>query len=535
MNIVINEEFDNLDYWLAILNTNANKETVCFEFDQNHSTNYLNLSLLKKYIEIIKREKPKTTFTFQALYIMNTQYLLDLDPNQIKELKKIDTYLRHNFKTQLFINAKYEYNLDKYPFTQTLNSSLKLEEIANKIKNTKSLINGYEEDLSNYEKLMLIYDYVSNYVYNEGGDKKHLTTSHWIPVINGNKIVCGGYSSLLKAISDRVFDKDKVKVLTQSLLVHHSINNTDIGHSNNIVFLKDDKYNYDGLIYMDACWDSLNQDNPNKFQAYIGIPLCDLVYFKFYDMKFEGLLDIYLRQTPEYKYPKGHSQLEVLDQFLTLSFDENAQYYINKFNNHVHYKRYNESKFYAFKYYYTQNEYNNTFNKIKSLTDNKELFIDDTNESQINYYIEKIKEKTILKMPINEDIENLHNYINQNNLNHNNKNSLTKIIANEILNINWQIMRNEYKKEKGKIRRRNLFTFQKNINHLANKPIPIEAIFNSYKIIAQNKGYKDKEIIEFAIKQTNNAIIKFRNNFDYSNCISPLANINNIKTNDFSR
>ena len=54
MNIVINEEFDNLDYWLAILNTNANKETVCFEFDQNHSTNYLNLSLLKKYIEIME-------------------------------------------------------------------------------------------------------------------------------------------------------------------------------------------------------------------------------------------------------------------------------------------------------------------------------------------------------------------------------------------------------------------------------------------------------------------------------------------------
>ena len=535
MNIVINEELNNLEYWLSIIDTNCKKETICLEFDQNHSSSHLNLDLLKKYIEIIKKERPKTIFKFKVLYIMDKQYLLDLDTIQIKELKRIDTYLHHNFKTQLFINSKYEYNFDKYPFNKTVTSSIKLEEIANKIKNTKTYINGNEEELSNYEKLMLIYEYVSNYVYNEGGDTKHLTTSHWIPVIDGDKIVCGGYSSLFKALSDRVFNGDEVKVLTQSVTILDKKDNNHSGHSNNLVFLKDDKYNFNGILYMDACWDSINQDNPNKFQAYLGLPLCDLVYLKYCDIQFEGILDIYLRQIPEYKYPKGFSQLEALDQFLSLNFDENSQYYMKKFNNHVVYKRYNETKFYTFKYYYIQCERDNIYNSITSLTNNQELFIEDLNNPIVNDYILKIREKTILNLSIDEDVKGLFDYINKNNLNKTETISINKLITDEIININWLKMKNEYKKEKNRIRRKNLFTFQKNINHLANQTLPIEAIFNSYKIIGESKGYDNKKILEFATKQTNNAIIRFRNAFDYKNCVSVLANINNIKTNDFSR
>ena len=75
--------------------------------------------------------------------------------------------------------------------------------------------------------------------------------------------------------------------------------------------------------------------------------------------------------------------------------------------------------------------------------------------------------------------------------------------------------------------------FQKNINHLANKTLPIEAIYNSYKIIAESKGYAKKEIENFAILKTKKSITRFKSNFNYKNCVSCLSE--NKKTNDIPR
>mgnify|MGYP003293647335 CR=1 FL=1 len=77
-----------------------------------------------------------------------------------------------------------------------------------------------DEPLSPFEKFMIAYEYVTNYVYNEDGDMWHRTTSHWVPVLEGDKIVCVGYASLLQALCDRIFSPEEVKVFTQSLNIY---------------------------------------------------------------------------------------------------------------------------------------------------------------------------------------------------------------------------------------------------------------------------------------------------------------------------
>ena len=270
-----------------------------YNFEKDGSKVPFTLDLVKKYIAEIEKYKPNTNFDFTICYVMDQKFIVDT--KNCKTLEQVDNYLRETKDKELMISHnKDEFHI--YGFRKTLNANRKLDSVADKIRNAKN--NG--EPLSPFEKFMVAYEYVTNFAYNEGGDVLHHETSHWIPVLEGDKIVCAGYASLLETLCNRIFTQNEVKVFNQGLRVFHKNENISlVGHGNNTVFIKDDKYNIDGLFYADPCWDSINANRKDKPQAYCCIPLRDVLKERNYGFVFEdNFSNLYLSKYKEYTEAK---------------------------------------------------------------------------------------------------------------------------------------------------------------------------------------------------------------------------------------
>lgn len=251
-----------------------------------------NIELVKKWIEKIKKADPNNEFKYKISYILNENYIAD--SKECKELEKIDEYLRKEYETELFVAGKDDQTY-LFGFRRTIEANRRLDEIADKIKNATN--DG--EALSPFEKFMLAYEYVTDYSYKDSNDEGE--SRHWVPVIDGDKIVCVGYASLLKALCDRIFSSDEVFVMEQSSHVYLDRINSE-AHANNLVFIKDNKYGIDGWFYCDACWDSIKKGNEDKAQAYCCIPFGDVAHRKKKNINFRfSLLSLYLKGFEEYE------------------------------------------------------------------------------------------------------------------------------------------------------------------------------------------------------------------------------------------
>ena len=103
---------------------------------------------------------------------------------------------------------------------------------------------------------------------------------------------------------------------------------SDIGHANNLVIIKDEKYNIDGLFYCDACWDS--KKNDQKWCLHCCIPIQDVLYLDSFKLKFQGnITDLYLKQFKEY-IKDGEDLEKDIEEYLTdWGFEKERKYIID--------------------------------------------------------------------------------------------------------------------------------------------------------------------------------------------------------------
>ena len=203
-------------------------------------------------------------FCLQVNYLNKNGFFLNDDKNL--QLKEIEEYLKAvNVSFQVGQeDFKYKYNLD-----DQIKASKMIDDIAYEINNL-SIENedGKPEYLSPFEKFIFAYEFVSSFVYNEGGDIFHENTSYWVPVMLGDKIVCGGYASLMEALCERIFKNNEVGIYNQGTYVLRKDFSFIGGHSNILVRIKDDKYNINGIFYADPCWDSVKDKNSTGHAKY---------------------------------------------------------------------------------------------------------------------------------------------------------------------------------------------------------------------------------------------------------------------------
>ena len=182
-----------------------------------------------------------------------------------KELAKLYSFEKR-YKNMGIKFGVYDYT-NIYSFSKVQNADKIIKEIA---KETKS------HNYSPLENLLSVYSLISNRPYVDintqfGNYDQQISVSRSVyGVLNSNKIVCVGYSNLLRAVLDEI-DDPNLKVFQNDVgcLVDYGFKFYSL-HQNNIVYIKDEKYGIDGYYVQDLTKDSkLAKDDDSKFNNFM--------------------------------------------------------------------------------------------------------------------------------------------------------------------------------------------------------------------------------------------------------------------------
>lgn len=192
--------------------------------NENNFTDALNIS---------KRFNAKVIISAQKISLISYKKLIeDFGVENINELNVYIDYQKNN--SPILISMVYK--------------------ISCIINTVVEEINSY--DLSPLEKIMFVYDRVKYRLYED--DLDDINSSRDLDkVLNGDKIVCAGYSNLFTA------------VLTSLGINSIPVIDLNIKHQRSLAYIKDAKYNIDGVYAFDPTWDKRkNKDDINYIDRY---------------------------------------------------------------------------------------------------------------------------------------------------------------------------------------------------------------------------------------------------------------------------
>lgn len=198
----------------------------------------------------------------------------------------------------------------------TLNEFKKSLEILDEI-NEK--FNKYK--LSNLEKIMYAYDIVRDkkYKFNE----KNLTLSSDLSkVITGDTAICVGFSKFFKKILEDV--NIPVKIIDID-----SKNVEKFGHERTIIYVKDEKYNINGLFFFDPTWDSQTDkwDYINNYyffmQNYKQIRQLDLFFNYETKFKIDEIMEYISKSDKKFYYLLKRKNQKEKTQIINKLFEQN--------------------------------------------------------------------------------------------------------------------------------------------------------------------------------------------------------------------
>lgn len=157
---------------------------------------------------------------------------LELDPTLVNEISSAFGNETSNIYFNLIGNSEL-ITFDEYKAT---------------IDKISTMINEIEKyNFSPMEKIMYVYDIVRNKIYievDENEDKmlsRNLSSS-----LLGDKIVCVGYAKIFRTLLQ------KLGITCKELYLHHP--DRKGGHARNVIYVKDEKYDIDGVYYFDPTW-----------------------------------------------------------------------------------------------------------------------------------------------------------------------------------------------------------------------------------------------------------------------------------------
>lgn len=157
---------------------------------------------------------------------------------------------------------------------QTLSASRKLNAWRHEIENAN--VNGIP--LSPFEKFMYTYDIVSQFRYKDADEGEDLSVSRkLISVLGSDKIVCTGFAALFVHILGTLGIACEVLNLEET--------KESKGHSTCIVYIKDDKYGFDGFFISDPTFGTPNDErDQNVYFAVIPLSSAKEVYGSFSEL-----------------------------------------------------------------------------------------------------------------------------------------------------------------------------------------------------------------------------------------------------------
>lgn len=527
---IANEELKTDEQLLKLiekLKYNNNDRNLNFIFDDtnNLSKTIFNLSLVKKIIFTIKKHPLLKFYKFDFRYILNDNYILNT--NECKKLEQIDDYLSENYNLNLQMCS--QENID-FPFTfkQTLKANRDIKKVASKIKNATTIKNGEKQKLSPFEKLMIAYEYVTNFAYNDN-EYLNLESRHWVPVLNGDYIVCAGYASLMKVLCEEIFSEEEVKVFLHKLDVHPKKRNNH--HQNNIIYIKDDKYNIDGLFYLDSCWDSIDR-NKEKHHSYFCLPIKDILQLKNHNLQStDSLISLYLSQFDKYRYKLKKDEMITKTNNILLDKNSEISAFIKK--HFTDYILIDDTKITTEENKILDENIKNKLkiydSQLKKLKEIKYYYsFQEKHISQYlkNLYAEKSANKRIeLLEKIYENIPPLSS--EEKKLIDIHKIEATDIssqIYDRLFSIEKDELEELFLEEKKKRKTDFLITNEENLlkflNGITSSIIPIEAFENAFEILGKKEGYRGTNLKEYIENEIYCIRLDMDKKYNLKNCIN---------------
>lgn len=273
------------------------------EYDTFSELNFNKNTLIKNIIncEYVELQFDKTDvnsfiennkFLSNKKIVLNGYYTIE-DYEKVEELlKKYDKYLDK-------IYLSFEGNVG---YTNIKDVHKTMQKIKEKAELIKSL------NLSPMESIMFVYDMVRNRVYTkEGKNEDYRNSRNITSVLNGDKIVCLGYANIFKSMINYLGFKCENVIIQRK--------NNVMCHARNVIYVKDDKYDIDGVYYFDTTWDSKKKDNSflNKY-TYFAKSKREMDYLsKNYEMDF-NYSDKLIKSFEEYLLEyMDKDEFEILD------------------------------------------------------------------------------------------------------------------------------------------------------------------------------------------------------------------------------
>lgn len=201
-----------------------------------------------------------------SIYIDNS-FHYNFNDKSNKNLKRFETYLSTiNIPLNVIGGMKENYTLDEY-----IKADRKMDKIIKKINNF---------NYSPLEKVFAILQIVGEAKYKVGDDEdKPYESRDLISIINSDVRVCSGFANLFNYLCQEA----GIISFTQNLDISRPTDTEEDRkysyHANNIVFIKDDKYDVEGLYYFDSTWDSGGKKS-FTMMFYSFLPLQDVQQLK---------------------------------------------------------------------------------------------------------------------------------------------------------------------------------------------------------------------------------------------------------------
>lgn len=357
LHIIINED-DSL-FFDKKADDERNKTLKFLKEHINNLYDYIEYIYLD-FTNIDSLEFIKNNDILKGKKIVLNEFIQMNDENKVIELKK-----KYKDFNNIYVNL--EGNKGYVTLDECLSTIAKVKEQTNYISKL---------NLSPIETIMFTYDIVRSRIYNaENENDSSFDSRNLSSVLFGDKIVCTGYSNLFSVLL-----RD-LGIETYNVGLYEKNND---GHEMNYIYVKDSKYNIDGVYYFDTTWDSKLSENDNSY-------LYSYRYFAKTKFEMEDLEDnVY-----------SFGMHDVL-----------SRNFINDFKNIVSDNRFNFSSF----------KYLTQVNKMSNLILNKE-FIDTSNlfkvrsedisydkiEELFDKYNNPISGETYLK--ILNNVRKIENYI----------------------------------------------------------------------------------------------------------------------------
>ena len=195
------------------------------------------------YIEILLNDVDELEYINNNKEFLGNKKIIIEQLISINDFSKIKRLLKKYNEMKENICVELEYNYDPVNLVDCLKTMSLIKEEIDKIK---------KYNFSPMETIMYVYDKVRSRQYVKENKKESFTASRDLKnVLQGDKIVCVGYIKLFASILDNL----GIKVNEDYLF-----NGYNRGHVRAAIYVKDEKYNIDGVSYLDPTHDRRYSD-----------------------------------------------------------------------------------------------------------------------------------------------------------------------------------------------------------------------------------------------------------------------------------